>query len=467
MDIERRWYQIEGSIFLAQRKRALLADEWGLGKTRQAVVAWEIARCSQILILCPSVAGFVWLRESMKHSWRGVPFSLVQSSSESWPSTSGVICSYNLAVKNSVRTWLLSKHWDLLIADESHYLNGLGSQRSALVWKALLPRVDRFWCLSATPAKNHAGELWRLLRACGQYHKDYWAFVDEFLVVENTVFGQKILGTKPHRVQAVRELLEPIMLRRFKKDVMSDLPTLSFDVVPVAPSMVDFRMWFADIVIQETGETELKQKIAQEILAVENLLSITKGTQDAATALGALQTRTMTSRRFLGLQKVPKVVELIEQELRDDAYPKIVLFAWHRDVIEFLRMGLREFSPLTLYGGQLITKRDRTIRTFQNDPKVRVLIAQIAAAGIAVDFTAASEVGFVEWSYVPSDNAQAVMRVHRFPQKLPVRARLFSVYGSVDDSVAQIVRRKTKDLTAILNTADGNTVERPVDPFAD
>lgn len=294
--------------------------------------------------------------------------------------------------------------------------------------------------------------------------------MDEFLITEETVYGTKILGTKPHKVQAVRNLLEPVMLRRLKDEVMKELPVLSFDIIPIKPSPVDFRMWFAELAIQETGEADLKEKIAQELLVAERLMELTKGGADAVTALGGLQTQTKLSRRFLGLQKVPKIAELITEELTDNHYPKIVLFAWHRDVIECLRMSLREFSPLTLYGGQLITKRDRTIRSFQTDPRVRVLIAQIAAAGVAVDLTAATEVGFVEWSYVPSDNAQAVMRVHRFPQKQPVRCRFFSVFGSVDDTIAHVCKRKTKDLTVIFNTADGNTVPETgpvVNPFAD
>ena len=83
---------------------------------------------------------------------------------------------------------------------------------------------------------------------------------------------------------------------------------------------------------------------------------------------------------------------------------------------------------------------------------------------MAIDLTAATEVGFVEASYVPADNAQAVMRVHRFPQKRPVRSRFFTLADSVDEAVMLILRKKTADLTRIFGGAD-STPQPVANPF--
>lgn len=467
-DVEARLYQVDGALHLASKSRALLADEPGVGKTAQAIYALKVAQCRNVLILCPSIARLHWARQFETFYGPGFSCSVVTSARKSMPTGNGIICSYDLAIRSSVSTWIISTPWDCVICDESHYLNGLTSKRTALVYTKLA-NVPRLWALSGTPAKNHAGELWGLLHAFGVYRGKYWDFVYHFCTVEETVYGTKILGTKASRLLELRALLDTIMLRRTKEDVLSQLPSLTYDVVPVEASPVDLRVWFSKIQLGFQSEEQLMDELAKEVRATEQILNLLHAQWDnAATALGALQVSTGASRRFTGLQKVPKIVELVRMELLEGHYQKIVLFAWHRDVIECLRMSLREFHPVTLYGGQLLTKKDTNINAFQTKPHVRVMIANIQAAGVAIDLTAATEVVFVEASYVPSDNAQAVMRVHRFPQKQPVRCRFFAKDGSIDYTVMQILRRKTKDLTKIFATADGHTIdEGHPDPFAE
>lgn len=468
MDIGARLYQVDGALHLASKTRALLADEPGVGKTAQAIYALQVARCRNVLILCPSIARLHWVRQFEIFYGPGFSCSVVTTACKSKPTGNGIVCSYDLAIRTSVATWITSTPWDCVICDESHMLNGLTSKRSELVYTKL-GNVSRLWCLSGTPAKNHAGELWGLFRACGIYAGKYWDFVYRFCTVEETVYGTKIVGTKHSRLPELRGLLDRIMLRRTKEEVLSQLPSLTYDVTPIEAAPVDLRLWFSKIQLGFQSEEQLMDELAKEVRTTENVLNLLHDQWDnAATALGALQVSTGASRRFTGLQKVPRVVELVKMELLEGHYQKIVLFAWHRDVIEFLRMSLREFNPVTLYGGQLLTKKDRNIQMFQTKPQVRVMIANIQAAGVAIDLTAATEVAFVEASYVPSDNAQAVMRVHRFPQKQPVRCRFFAKDGSIDQTVMQILRRKTRDLTKIFATADGHTIEEAYpDPFAE
>ena len=467
IEFETRFYQAEGAMFLAQRRVALLADWPGVGKTAQALLAMKVARCQRVLILCPSIARLHWHRQCESVLDCAGSFFTLLGSQKKRPSQPGIICSYDLAIRSANRTWITAEQWDGIICDESHYLNSRSSQRARLVWQGL--RYRYLWCLSGTPAKNHAGELYNLLRTSGQYQGTYWDYVDEFLATVETPYETKIVGTKPHKVEALKRLLDPITLRRSREDVNMELPSLTYEVRPVDPSPVDMTMWYSKIAIGLDTEEKVFDQIANELRTTEALINtIGSRLDDAAMALSGLQASTGVSRRFTGLQKVPAVTEIVKMELLEGHYQKIVLFAWHRDVIEFLRMSLREFNPMTLYGGQLLTKRDHHISKLQRDPRVRVLIAQIAAAGVTIDLTAATEVGFVEASYVPSDNAQAVMRVHRFPQKRPVRCRFFTTPNSVDDQVGRILRRKTQDLTKIFNTAEGHTVEgEPHDPFAE
>lgn len=461
-----RPYQIEGARYLARSKRALLADDPGLGKSAQAVVACDLVRARNILVICPAIARFNWEHEYEKFSTLGPSaWTLVTTSETALSSTTnGVICSYDLAIANSVSTKLCARFWDCVILDESHYLKDRKTQRTKLVYGKLGHTATYVWCLSGTPAKKDAGDLWPILSFFGLYAGDYWEFVFEFLDTEQTLYGLKIKGTKPGQVEPLKRLLARCMLRRERKEVMKDLPALAFYDVVVEAAPVNIRQWFSEVIISPHSEEPLKEQIAEEIRTTEKLIEMVGPHSDAAVdILAGLQKKTEKSRRYVGLQKAPSVAAIISQELTDDAYEKIVLFAWHRDVVECLREALKPWHPEVLYGGTTVMKRERTLKAFAKDARVRVLICNIVAAGIAIDLTAASEVGFVEPSYIPADNVQAVFRVHRFPQTKPVRVRYFGLYKHVDFEVQKILRRRSADLARLFDTPPGTPIVTPSD----
>lgn len=461
-----RPYQIEGARYLARNRRALLADDPGLGKSAQAVVACDIVQAKSILVICPAIARFNWENEFDKFSMLGPSaWTIVTTSGTARsPINDGVICSYDLAIQSTVSTKLLARHWDCVILDESHYLKDRKTQRTKLIYGKLGHRAAHVWCLSGTPAKKDAGDLWPLLSFFGLYAGDYWEFVHEFMVTRSTLYGLEITGTKPEQVEPLKQLLARCMLRRQRKDVMKDLPALAFYDVVVEAAPVNIRQWFSEAIISPHREEPLKDEIAEEIRTTEKLIEMVGEHSDAAVdILAGLQKKTEKSRRYVGLQKAPSVAAIIDAELQNNEYEKIVLFAWHRDVVECLREALKPWHPEVLYGGTTVSKREKTLKAFAKDPRVRVLICNIVAAGIAIDLTAASEVGFVEPSYIPTDNVQAVLRVHRFPQTKPVRVRYFGLYKHVDFQIQKILRRRSADLARLFDTPPGTPI--PAQPF--
>jgi SNF2 family DNA or RNA helicase len=448
---ELRPYQQDGAKTLAAHRYWLLGDDPGLGKSAQAVTACDLIGANQILVLCPAIARPNWANEFQKFSRRGHRFSLAQKSTDDVHSTPGVICSYDLSIVSGMSTKLLSRHWDCVILDESQYLNNRKSKRTRFVYGALRTKAKHLWGLSGTPAKNQAGELWPMLSAFGVYSGTYWEFVSEFLLTKQTPYGLQILGHQPAKVEALKTLLGAMMLRRRRDEVMKELPPLAFYDVVVEPSPVKLRLWYSELIVTRTTEDQLQDQLASEIRATETLMDLIGETDAGAETLAGLQVKTQKSRRYVGLQKAPSVAKLISEELQEGAYEKIVLFAWHRDVVESLRLELAIWHPETLFGGTLLSKRTKILKNFKSDPRMRVLICNITAAGIAIDLTAASEVGFVEASYVPADNAQAVLRVHRFPQTQPVRVRFFSLYKHVDHRIHSILKRKTRDLVQLFD----------------
>ena len=99
-----------------------------------------------------------------------------------------------------------------------------------------------------------------------------------------------------------------------------------------------------------------------------------------------------------------------------------------------------------LNGDTSIEDRRRTIDAFQNSPKPRLLVCQLAVASTALTLTAASNVLFSAISWVPSDMAQAAARAHRIGQRDPVLARVTILTGSIDEAMAGVVFRKAVEL---------------------
>ena len=439
-------YQQEGARWLTSKSHALLADEMGLGKSAQAIAAVDaLASPNPTLVLCPAVARINWSREFAKfskHGWRGNV--LLTGASAFDPSAPTTICSYDLATANAaVLSSLSSVQWGSLILDESHYLKSTDTKRTlAVLGKGgLVHRAVRTWALSGTPAPNYPNELWPVLYTFGATRLMYEQFVERYCVTRHTPYGTKICGGR--NISELRARIAPWILRRRKAEVMTDLPPILFSgMVVEAGPVPEGYIPAGDL----ESMAELEPKVAARL------------DPDALPTAGAVNSEVRSWHRWVGLQKVEPVAELISAELAAGGYRKIVLFAVHRGVIAELKKRLAPFGAVSLHGGMTPEKRDASIRRFMSRDDCRVFIGQTTAAGTAISLTAAYQVVFVECDWVPATNQQAAMRVHRIGQTMPVTVRVIGLAGSLDERIQETLRRKTRVLTELFD---------PVDPFSD
>jgi len=165
---------------------------------------------------------------------------------------------------------------------------------------------------------------------------------------------------------------------------------------------------------------------------------------------------------MLGLAKLRGATEYIVDML--DSLPenrKVLVFAHHADVIAALTTHLAEYSPAVLVGKTSQREREEAVDKFLNDPKCRVFVGNIQAAGTAITLVGpkckCSDVVFVESSWTPMDNAQAACRVHRIGQKDGVVARMLSASGTVDDLIHGLLVRKAREFTQLFDTEGEKT----------
>ncbi len=416
-------FQRAGADWLKMADHALLADQPGLGKTVQTLVAAAELGCMDILVICPAIAKAHW----RKHF-------------ETWhPQAVGTIVTYDKLSRDAafIKT-LREQEWDLLILDEAHYLKTKKAKRTKAVYGpankltgGIAKSAKRVWLLTGTPSPNHAGELWTHMRALwpklilnqARQPMNEYEFQNKFCKVKDTTFGRQITGSA--NIPELRMRLAPAILRRMKTAVLPELPPLVFRLLPVdPPSYMD-----------QEPPSEMPQE-----LDGDELLAWIKAN---AVALAA-------ERRQVGLLKAEVACEWIINELEGNTR-KLIVFAWHKDVLRTIFERMTEFNPVLIDGSTPEHKRVEIIEAFQEDPKFRLFIGQIKACGVAITLTAASDILFVEQDWTPDNNYQAACRAHRIGQKDGVLAQAMYLNNSVDERVQRALVRKQNDLVKLYD----------------
>lgn len=458
-------FQEEGKWWLSKNHKAYLADEMGLGKTVQVICAADLIRAQKILVLCPSTAKAMWHESFKMFSYFPRTIQVVKSGKDViHKSSDTIICSYDLYHDKATvfGDWRKGpddkRKYDLVIFDEAHFLKNPKSKRtqSSLGKKGAAHFGLYTWCISGTPMPNNPAEMWPIMYTFGKTKLSYDAFIRRYCdYYEDPRFGVVIKGTNQKNLEELRFLLSEFMLRRKKEDVLKDLPPIFYSDIFVEPSEVDledhpsFIKWIFPV---DRRREFFDQLIKERRLLEETIETIgSGGTAALFRALEAMATSLSTLRMYVGMQKVGSAIELVKEELDSGQYEKIVIFAIHQKVIDNLRKGLRDYNPVTLYGGTPVEKRAENVAKFQNEKHCKVFIGNITAAGTAITLTASHHVLFVEQDWTPGNNAQAAMRCHRIGQKKPVTVRFMSLENSVDLKVSQALKRKAREISALLD----------------
>jgi SWI/SNF-related matrix-associated actin-dependent regulator 1 of chromatin subfamily A len=422
--------------WLQSRDFALLADELGLGKTIQAIRACDAVGAEKVLVICPASLRGNWAREFSNFQQRLRTIDAVLGRGPVGADVT--IASYDFAARYPLA---LAGAYDVLILDESHYLKNHKSKRTKAVFGAKCDRgldaiaanADRVICLSGTPAPNDPSELYPSVRALrpdllDKRQHSYWGFVTKYCRTRDTGFGVQIVGGK--NMGELRERLEPFILRRRKEQVLPDLPALRLETL------------FLDGVLSR----ELSVLSGELGAQIERSLA-----ESGIEGLAKIAPHVAKLRRLTGLLKVDGVVETVTNEVTHEG--KIVLFAYHTDVIEALESGLRDagFGVVVVDGACPSGARQARVDQFQGDPSYQVFIGQLTAAGVGLTLTAASEAIIVESSWVPAENEQACMRIHRIGQNRACRVRFATLADSIDEKINRAVMRKAADIATLFN----------------
>ncbi len=433
-------YQLDGIGFAVGAGRAVLADDMGLGKTIQGIGTAELlareAGISKVLVICPASVKSQWRLEIMRFSNRSHQIVLGSSRERAAQYDNScffTICNYEQVLRDLLPIERVK--WDLIILDEGQRIKNWEAKTSQVI-KAL--KSPFAMVLSGTPLENRLDELYSVVEFIDDRRLGpAFRFYNRYRIVDEK---GKVLGYR--NLDELRERLRPVLLRRTRKMVMSELPPRATEIRRIPPTDEQLTLHNSQMRIIQTI-------ICKKYISEMDLLRLQKA---------LLICRMAANSTFL-VDKVPpgyssKLVEfedLIDQLIEEDDR-KIVLFSEWTTMLSLIEPLLkkREAAYVRLDGSIPQKKRQGLIHQFQKERDCKLFITTNAGA-TGLNLQAADTVINVDLPWNPAVLEQRISRVHRMGQKRPVQAFLLVTEETLEEKLLSTLSAKHELALAALD----------------
>jgi superfamily II DNA or RNA helicase len=444
----------------AGHRTFLLADEPGLGKTAQALLAAQAAKAYPLLVVAPNVVKTNWAHEvSLWTPNRSA--TVIHGDGHTIDGFADIVV-VNYEVLDRHVGWLGDFGFRGMVVDEAHFIKNKSSQRSqhALeLSERIRARIARplLMALTGTPLINDIEDF----RAIWQF----LGWIDEKKPRAELMEALEANGLTPadrgFYAAARNTVIDLGIVRRRKVDVAADIPARRIADLPVE----------LDDAVGESirdAERELARRLVSRYnRALETRTSgvVVDGIDHELVRRVAVWERddTTTTKtdenvfsmmRRIGQAKAGLAADYAAQLARNVG--KVVFFARHVDVMDvaeetFAKRGIRYSS---IRGDQTPKVRARNIDAFVNDPDVAIVVCSLTAAGVGINLQVASNVVLSELSWTDAEQTQAIDRVHRIGQSEPVTAWRVIASQTIDTKIAELIDSKAGLAARALDGSD-------------
>jgi hypothetical protein len=432
----------------AGHRTFLLADEPGLGKTAQALLAAQAANAYPLLVVVPNVVKTNWAREATL--WTPTRSATVIHGNGDTMDGFADIVVVNYEVLDRHVGWIGDFGFRGMVVDEAHFIKNKSSQRSQNVLQlseSIRSRVARplLMALTGTPLINDIEDFQAIWQFLG-WIDDTKPLAELMQALEETGLTPADPGFYPAARQCV---VDRGIVRRRKVDVAADIPERRIADLPVE---LDDKVGRS---IREAERSLARRMVAQYESALARRKSgpVVEGTdhdlvrriatrerKEATTAKG--EENVFAMMRRIGQAKAGLAADYAAQLARSAG--KVVFFAKHVDVMDaaeaaFTKAGIR-FSSIR--GDQTRTVRQKQIDAFVKDPDVAIAVCSLTAAGVGINLQVASNVVLAELSWTDAEQTQAIDRSHRIGQTEPVTAWRIIAAQTIDARIAELIDSK-------------------------
>ena len=444
----------------AGHRTFLLADEPGLGKTAEALLAAEAANAYPLLVVVPSVVKTNWAREAARWTPRH-PATVVQGDGETVDGFADIVV-LNYEILDRHMGWLGDFGFRGMVVDEAHFIKNKASQRSQNVL-ALSDRIRSrtarplLMALTGTPLINDIDDF----RAIWQF----LGWIDDSKPLDALADALEDTGLTPadrgFYAAARQSVIDLGIVRRRKVDVAADIPARRIADLPVeldGPAGRSIRAAERDLARRmvaqyETALANRSSDVSAEGIDHDLVRRVARSELKDATTEQSGQ-NVFTMMRHIGQAKAELAADYATQLARSTG--KVVFFAKHIDVMDaaeesFARQGVR-FSSIR--GDQTPKVRQANVDAFVNDPDVAIAVCSLTAAGVGLNLQVASNIVLAELSWTNAEQTQAIDRSHRIGQSEPVTAWRIIAAQTIDTRIAELIDSKAGLAARALDGSD-------------
>jgi hypothetical protein len=425
----------------------LLADEPGLGKTAQALIAAEVAGAFPLLVVVPNVVKTNWLREVRQWLPQRRPTVVHGDGVELNAFSDIFIVNYDILDRHV--GWLSKFDFRGMVVDEAHFIKNKDSQRSKhvqAVARTIRGRLRHplLVALTGTPLINQIEDfrmIWQFL-----------GWIDDKKPLGELMAKLEATGLTPADPGFFQEARKAVIsmgiVRRKKQDVAADIPARRIADIPVeldgeaGRSIVDAERALVGRLLERYDRVIAARGVPVEGID-DDLVRLVCNSEVEETTQDDNGDNVFTLVRKIGQAKAVMAADYTAQLARNVG--KVVFFAKHIDVLDqaqahFASAGIKTTS---IRGDQSTTARQAAIDAFTNDDDVQVIVCSLLAAGVGVNLQAASNVVLAELSWTSAEQTQAIDRVHRIGQELPVTAWRILAAQTIDTRIAELIDLKS------------------------
>lgn len=358
---------------------------------------------------------------------------------------------------------LMLAHWDMVIEDEAHRTKNQESEWTQNIKKI---RSQFKHAMTGTGFINDPSEIWSILNwMYPKAYTSYWKFREKYCEEEDYNGYRKVVGIKPEVEAEFRDLIRRIGVRRSMLECFPNIETPIETVVPVGLNATQFKMY-------KEIQTELMTMDQQGVpLHSPNVLSMLNRLRQICVATPEVTEDyfdKITEKRIIKVRltepssKLDAVMETLEgMQWDEEDRQQVVVFSSFRDPINLLKIRLdkKNIPYLHLHAG--MNEKDRYVMWHDTWPKKehRVFLCTLAVGSESINLTSAHRAIFLDQSWSPKDNSQAIGRIYRPGQTMAAQLIYIRAEGTVDDRILQANTEKMGWFKQIFGNPDEETDE--------
>ncbi|MCK6683206.1 MAG: DEAD/DEAH box helicase [Thermoanaerobaculia bacterium] len=444
-------YQREGALFACRTGRAILADEMGLGKTVQAIAAAEIGGrylgVRKVLVVCPASLKHQWADEIRRFSSREaeVVYGGPRVRRQIYENPAFfTITGYDTL--HSDLKLILAFQPDLVILDEAQRIKNWSTRAARSVKQITSPMA---LVLTGTPLENRLEELISIVQFVDQHRLGpTYRVLHEHQIRDGDT--ARVVGYT--NLSGLADTLSPILLRRTKREVLSQLPPRT-----------ETKLFIGMTPAQQGLHDDNAAIVAKIVAKWRRMKQLSEADQKRLTI--ALQRMRMScdstfllDEKSLHGRKPAEIGALLEDLLENPETKAVVFSQWIRmlDLVE-RECRKRSWNTVVFHGGVDTKDRGDLVRRFREDPDCRVFLST-DAGGTGLNLQAASAVVHADLPWNPAILEQRNGRVHRLGQRRPVQIFSLIAEKTIEEGMLSLIGFKQSLFAGILDGGENQVL---------